>query len=193
MRKISLAYVAFALLAACGSGGGGGGKLHLDLGTDLSGQQGSPDLRMQQMQPDLAMPACQPPKTDCGDGVCANLATDPNNCGACGMACAGGETCMASRCSGGAMMTGCYGFLVCYNKCAGNDMCIQGCFDNTTPQGQMLLDALLMCLDTACPGNLNGDPCFDPMSQACGDCYMAAQGMGGKCGNEVNACVNNKP
>jgi hypothetical protein len=35
--------------------------------------------------------------TDC-DGVCTNTATDPVNCGMCGMACQTGASCVASKC-----------------------------------------------------------------------------------------------
>jgi hypothetical protein len=35
--------------------------------------------------------------TKCGN-VCVDTTTDPANCGACGTACATGQTCVASQC-----------------------------------------------------------------------------------------------
>lgn len=42
--------------------------------------------------------ACAANFTDCS-GVCVNLATDPDNCGGCGMVCATGQTCIRAACS----------------------------------------------------------------------------------------------
>jgi hypothetical protein len=41
--------------------------------------------------------SCAPGLADCG-GVCASLGTDPANCGACGRACAAGESCANGVC-----------------------------------------------------------------------------------------------
>ncbi len=46
----------------------------------------------------IAGPACPPSTTSCG-GVCRDLATDAENCGACNRACATGQTCAAGACA----------------------------------------------------------------------------------------------
>ena len=43
---------------------------------------------------------CKRGLTKCGR-KCVNAATDPVNCGACGRACAAGQTCVAGQCTGG--------------------------------------------------------------------------------------------
>src|SRR5688500_11557129 len=44
--------------------------------------------------------SCRQNEAQCG-GVCANLRTDPKNCGACGTACAAGQVCDLGRCAAG--------------------------------------------------------------------------------------------
>ncbi|KIG12154.1 BNR repeat domain protein [Enhygromyxa salina] len=41
--------------------------------------------------------ACQPELTDC-DGLCVDLVSDPDNCGACGDTCGADQICMATDC-----------------------------------------------------------------------------------------------
>ncbi len=42
--------------------------------------------------------SCAPGLADCGAGVCANLGTDANNCGTCGIICGAGTTCANGTC-----------------------------------------------------------------------------------------------
>ena len=44
------------------------------------------------------LPVCSPEQTLCND-ICVNLATDTQNCGACGTACAPSEACVAGLCN----------------------------------------------------------------------------------------------
>ncbi len=46
------------------------------------------------------MTTCMAPMTECG-GACVAVQSDPANCGACGVACATGQTCAAGVCTGG--------------------------------------------------------------------------------------------
>jgi large repetitive protein len=48
---------------------------------------------------------CSSGQALCGS-VCTSLQTDPVNCGTCGSACTGGQTCQNGRCSGGTGGTG---------------------------------------------------------------------------------------
>jgi hypothetical protein len=36
---------------------------------------------------------------DCGTGACVNISTDPQNCGACGIPCGSGQTCITGKCA----------------------------------------------------------------------------------------------
>jgi hypothetical protein len=84
----------------------------------------------------------------CGE-VCVTLASDPQNCGDCGIACATGESCVMGQCgSCGAGITNCNGECVdtdvdpahcgdCETACDANQVCSQGscgavCSDGTT-------------------------------------------------------------
>jgi hypothetical protein len=81
-------------------------------------------------------PACAPTDTCCGDG-CHNLASDPNNCNACGHVCNAGDYCCNGACirPDNANCTG------CGQACKLGDSC---CFC----PGQMPSCTALACL---CP------------------------------------------
>jgi hypothetical protein len=44
---------------------------------------------------------CVPGSVGCGDTHCADLASDPDNCGGCSVRCADGEACVAGECTDG--------------------------------------------------------------------------------------------
>ena len=61
---------------------------------------GTPDAQMPPadvQQPVDNGPSCSAPTTLCGS-TCCNLATDVNNCGACGNTCAAGQSCVSGAC-----------------------------------------------------------------------------------------------
>jgi hypothetical protein len=77
-----------------GSGGTGGraGSGGKDAGRDAGTEDGGG------FDPDAGLPGCSVGEQDC-DGVCANPATDPNHCGACGVVCPDGMVCSAGSCA----------------------------------------------------------------------------------------------
>lgn len=192
LRQLTaVSLVVFAAgLAACGGSSGFRGSIRLDQGVDAGKPPASPDLVVQ--PPDLATPDCAPGRTRC-DGDCVDTSRDVANCGDCGNACANGESCQGGVCRGAPMMmTGCKGAVGCLNMCM--DMtCQQTCLKNTTAKGQMLLQAALTCLQTACPRAKQGDPCFDPNAMACDTCYSKAQAQGGACFKAISDCIANAP
>jgi hypothetical protein len=126
--------------------------------------------------------SCPSGQANC-NGTCRNLATDPQHCGACGMACAMGLVCAARVCACPSGQTLCSGACVdlrsnadhcgmCGVRCA-SGMCQAGAC--ACPAGQ-----------TACgPSN---DTCVDTQTDAqhCGGCGRAcmaptARCMGGMC------------
>jgi len=91
-------------------------------------------------------------------------------------------------------MTGCNGLILCLNMCqAGDSICIMDCQNNATPNGNALLQNLANCVVNACPSTLSTDPCFDPNSAQCSQCYSDAQMPGGACASEQQACASDLP
>ncbi|MBL8715061.1 MAG: hypothetical protein JNL79_03650 [Myxococcales bacterium] len=91
--------------------------------------------------------ACPIFTTSCS-GKCVELATDEENCGACGKACATGETCAASSCGCGALGT----------KCKPGEACTGGA--------------------CTCKGAVCGGTCIDTSTDPanCGGCGRACGG-----------------
>jgi hypothetical protein len=75
---------------------------------------------------------CRPGYRDCGDGVCRNLKTDPQNCGACGRSCGSNQICRNGRCRCAARRVSCAPLEPnrCGRQddspCLGNDDCCGG-------------------------------------------------------------------
>jgi hypothetical protein len=111
--------------------------------------------------------SCQENLDPCS-GVCVDLERDPANCGACGTACSGGETCQAGACTCPTGQDDCSGVCVdlqrdpancgvCGTACSGGKACQAGACTCPTGQddcaGTCILSSLLaaQCDD--------GDPC----------------------------------
>jgi alpha-tubulin suppressor-like RCC1 family protein len=107
---------------------------------------------------------CPGTKTNCG-GVCRELTTSRNNCGACGVACARGATCESGRCVCPIGEEACGGSCVDIgtntDHCGGCDIVCGG--GQTCEAGRCLCPAG----SSAC-----GDGCYDLLNDAghCGDC-----------------------
>ncbi len=92
-------------------------------------------------------------------------------------------------------MTGCNGAVACLNNCQ-DQTCAQACIDNTTTQGQSLLQSLTGCLESACPstgGGICDSSSFNYDQNACDTCYSDAQNTGGPCEQALTDCTNDTP
>lgn len=118
--------------------------------------------------PDVA-PSCPVGRSPCG-AICANLRTDPNNCGTCGNTCADGQ-----RCEDDACVSGCSSpRLICSGACVdpttdGRNcgMCGIAC-----PSGAVCADGGCSCIEGR---NACGGRCVDTQSDNghCGACARA--------------------
>lgn len=113
---------------------------------------------------------CPGTQAICGDG-CANLQTDPENCGSCGKVCSQGMACGGGKCvdpaaacdacfdtsKTGACKTSfnackadasCNSLWTCVEPCT-NETCVQTCLSQH-PDGQTKLQAFFGCAQNAC-------------------------------------------
>jgi hypothetical protein len=152
-----------------GAGTGGAGGAHGGASQGGSGGVGVGGAGGHAGQGGAGGAACGAGESSCG-GVCVALATDPDNCGACGAACPPGATCSASTCVCPVGQLLCGGACVVFSNdpqncgacgvvCDGGQQCVGGAC--TCPQGQAFCGGA--CVDTS----------SDPKN--CGKC-------GGACG-----------
>ena len=166
--------------------GGAGGEGASNTGATSTGTGGKGDV-------------C-PGATLCGD-VCTNTSFDPQNCGACGAACAGDQVCSqgkcGSQCLGGT--TNCNGKCVdpqsdnancgaCGNACTGGQVCSQGtcalqCVGGSTKCGDACVDK------DSDPKNCGacGTTCGADEVCSNGACALQCSGGATKCGQQ---CVD---
>jgi len=110
--EVGRAGVVALALAACQGGGDADGdgdtaetldaSATTPTGDDGTGTGG--DATADDVGDDDGPPSCSAPEVACGQ-ICADLASDPNNCGSCGVSCvipAGGAACEAGNCTLGA-------------------------------------------------------------------------------------------
>ena len=126
--RLSVAGVALALLAvACTSTG--------TLGTPGAGGTTGPTGTG-------GTSSCASGQTTCGT-ACVNTATDPTNCGACGIPCSTGQICQNSQCQCQA------GLLDCNGACVASDASHCGSCTTVCPATQL-------CSNGACAHGLRG-------------------------------------
>jgi len=78
-------------------------------------------------------PTCDPPLTTCTSVVCADLTSDPQNCGACARACSSGQICSVKQGESTASCSCPSGTTPCGAVCCGGDGC---------PAGQTSIDGV---------------------------------------------------
>ncbi len=136
--------------------------------------------------------SCADGQSNCG-GVCVDTQINPNNCGACGNACAPGERCAAGACAtacagtqvscGGAcveLQTNAAHCGMCGNACPSGRACVAGSCALTCPAGQMV------CMGACANTQTDGANCG-----ACGNaCPMGAMCVAGRC---VGGAVGGAP
>jgi glucosylceramidase len=153
--RVSLVGLFFAVFAAaCTPGGGGTGTG----GTGATGAGGTGGSS-----------SCAAGQEPCGT-ECVNLATDSNNCGACGIPCNGGRTCQSSQCRCPA------GLLECSGSCVASDAAHCGSCTNVCSAGQVCSGGA--CTST-CAGTTCGTACCES-NQTCTN--NACVDMGGTAG-----------
>lgn len=115
-------------------------------------------------------PVCGVEQTKCG-AACVDLLSNPNSCGACGVACASGEACVAGSCDCQA------GLDLCASGCAalGSDGANCGACGNSCDGG-------LVCSQGTC-----GDSCLAEETQ-CGSSCVDVSSDALNCGACGNAC-----
>jgi hypothetical protein len=157
----------------------------------------------------VEQPNCcpEPQMTICEDG-CQFYLTDPDNCGGCGIQCAGDEYCSQGTCEpicpSGETLCGevCYDLSndpdncgACGNACATDEVCTMGTCESICPPGQTLCGEVCYDLFND-PDNCGscGNPCADDEYCSQGTCEPICPSGQTLCGVEcvdLNADPNN--
>src|SRR5450631_1616639 len=128
-------------------------------------------------------PTCNSGQTLCGS-ACVDTNSDSSNCGVCGNACTGGQTCQSSQCKCASVQLSCGG------SCVASDATHCGNCSTTCQTGQVCSNN---SCGTSCSGGqtlCGGSACVDTTTSAanCGTC-------GNACGSTQHcassACVDN--
>ena len=128
-------------------------------------------------------PNCATGQKACG-GQCKTVATDQENCGACGNVCAAGQTCQNGQCQCSSGLLACNGTCVsstathcggCNTTCASGQVCSQNSCQTSCGAGET------QCSDGACVSTTGGDALH------CGGCNACPAGAA--CNAGVCACA----
>ena len=116
------------------------------------------------IDPFTGLCACTVPGQATCCGTCVDLGTDPNNCGACGKHCGGGQACQSGVCNCPADSP-----VLCNGRCTD----ISGDPLNCGACGSLCPALFLCCADNGVPPQ-----CFDPLTdnQNCGTCGKECKG-----------------
>ena len=134
---------------------------------------------------------CKPPTTKCGK-TCVNTATDRANCGACGKACAAGESCKGGVCTcDGAICAGCCAGGACQAGTSNGQCGAGGTVCKTCPSGTSCVGGVCTCGaggpcgagQTCCAGVCVTTQTDDTNCGGCGNSCPAGEACsGGNCG-----------
>lgn len=138
--------------------------------------------------------ACTAGQTQCANGACANLQSDPNHCGSCGIACQPGQECRSGACGCVAPLTACASGCVnaqsdplncgtCGHACAAGLLCSLGTCSPTCAGTTTTCGAACVNVSTN-PANCGACNAACATGQACsgGVCLGGASGAGGSPG-----------
>ena len=132
---------------------------------------------------DSQTPNCTTGQKACG-GQCKTVATDQENCGACGNVCGAGQTCQNGQCQCSSGLLACNGMCVsstathcggCSMTCSSGQVCSQNSCQTTCGAGET------QCSDGACVPTAGGDALH------CGGCNACPAGAA--CNAGVCACA----
>ena len=134
-------------------------------------------------------PVCVGVEQCCKTG-CANIDTDPNNCGQCGNPCPPGDTCVGAVCQAPAS---CNGGPVCVGV---EQCCATGCTDVDTDPNNCGQCGLACAPGDSCNGGVcqagktcNGGPVCPPGEQCCPSGCSNTLANPNNCGSCGNACA----
>lgn len=147
-----------------GTGGGTGGTIIGTGGTPVTTGQGGTTL------------VCPDYLTNCNNNYCADLTSDPTNCGACGAICADGAICEQGSCVFPPDCVTCGQFITDgTGELCGTSAGLYNALVDCVCAGK----CVYQCSDNICGGQQASDACINCIQDT-------VQG----CGNEFNECAN---
>jgi len=188
---VLMTVVAMAALAACG----GTNNTRDAAAGNETGTAGDGALDTTQPATDAATDAavdvaCTATQVRCPNGACANVATDSNNCGGCGIMCRTGTSCQSGQCL--AIM--CSGATpdVCGNTCVNRLTDVNNCgtCGRVCPTGSTCTNGACICSDPSTVACTQTNMCANLATSTtnCGACGRNC-GTGGTCVSGVCMCA----